>query len=116
MELVLDSIGGKNLIDSIAVLAYRGRLVNVGVSARAGSLIEARSLGVRNNALYGVFLGVAILSEYDRVHAMIGEMLQGVASGELRAVIDRSFALADAAAAHEYAESRKALGRVVMTP
>ena len=37
VEVVLDSIGGQNLIDSIGVLAYRGRLVSVGVAARAGS-------------------------------------------------------------------------------
>jgi NADPH2:quinone reductase len=116
VALVIDSIGGQNLIDSVAVLAYRGRLVNVGVSARAGSAIEARSLGPRNNALYGVFLGGSLLSEYARVHAMIGDMLERVASGELHVKIDRSFGLADAAAAHEYAESRKAFGRIVMTP
>jgi NADPH2:quinone reductase len=116
VALVIDSIGGQNLIDSVAVLAYRGRLVNVGVSARAGSAIEARSLGPRNNALYGVFLGGSLLSEYARVHAMIGDMLERVASGELHVEIDRSFGLADAAAAHEYAESRNAFGRIVMTP
>ena len=47
---------------------------------------------------------------------MIGDMLERVAAGELRVVIDRSFPLADAAAAHEYAESRKAFGRVVLIP
>jgi NADPH2:quinone reductase len=47
---------------------------------------------------------------------MIGEMLERVASGELQVIIDRTFPLADAAAAHEYAESRKAFGRVVITP
>jgi NADPH:quinone reductase len=46
---------------------------------------------------------------------MIGDMLQRVASGELQVEIDRSFRPADAAAAHEYAESRKAFGRVVIT-
>jgi NADPH:quinone reductase-like Zn-dependent oxidoreductase len=30
--------------------------------------------------------------------------------------IDRSFPLSDAAAAHEYAESLKAFGRVLITP
>src|SRR6202167_903582 len=74
VEVVLDSIGGENLIDSIGVLAYRGRLVSVGVGARAGSTIEARSLWARNNSLHGVFLGGAILSEYARVHPMIGEI------------------------------------------
>jgi NADPH2:quinone reductase len=43
-------------------------------------------------------------------------MLERVAAGELRVVIDRSFPLAEAAAAHEYAESRKAFGRVVLIP
>jgi NADPH2:quinone reductase len=116
VEVVLDSIGGQNLIDSIGVLAYRGRLVSVGVAARAGSQIEARSLWTRNNSLHGVFLGGALLSEYTRVHPMIGEMLEGVASGELQVEIDRSFPLMDATAAHEYAESRKAFGRVTITP
>ena len=115
-DIVIDSIGGQNLIDSIGVLAYRGTLVSVGVAARAGSAIEARSLWTKNNALFGVFLGGAIVSEYTRVHPMIGDMLERVASGELQVVIDRSFPLADAAAAHEYAESRQAFGRVVITP
>ena len=75
VDVVIDSIGGQNLIDSIGVLAYRGTLVSVGVAARAGSAIEARSLWTRNNTLRGVFLGGAILAEYARVHPMIGDML-----------------------------------------
>ena len=116
VEVVVDSIGGQNLIDSVEALAYRGTLVSVGVSARAGSSIEARSLWARNNALRGVFLGGALLSEYARVHQMIEGMLERVAGGELVVEIDRTFTLADAAAAHEYAESRRAFGRVVLTP
>src|SRR4051794_34080852 len=115
-DIVLDSIGGQNLVDSVEVLAYRGTLVSVGVAARAGSAIEARSLWTRNNTLRGVFLGGAILPEYARIHPMIGDMLERVAGGELHVEIDRSFALEDAAAAHEYIESRKAFGRVVLTP
>ncbi len=116
VEVVLDSIGGQSLVDGVAVLAYRGTLVSVGVAARAGSAIEARSLWTRNNALRGVYLGGALLSEYTRVHPMIGEMLERVASGELKVEIDRSFPLSEAASAHEYAESRKAFGRVLITP
>jgi NADPH2:quinone reductase len=116
VDVVIDSIGGQNLVDSVGVLAYRGTLVSVGVAARAGSAIEARSLWTRNNALRGVYLGGAIVYEYARIHAMIGDMLERVASGELRVEIDRSFPLADAAAAHEHAESRQAFGRVVIIP
>ena len=116
VDVVFDSIGGQNLVDIVGVLAYRGTLVSVGVSARAGSTIEAQSLWARNNALRGVYLGGSIPFEYARIHSMIGDMLERVASGELRVEIDRSFPLEQAAAAHEYVESRKAFGRVVLTP
>ena len=116
VDIVIDSIGGQNLVDSVDVLAYRGTLVSVGVAGRAGSTIDARSLWPRNTTLRGVFLGGAILPEYARIHPMIADMLARVASGELHVEIDRSFPLADAAAAHEYLESRKAFGRVILTP
>ncbi len=116
VDVVLDSIGGQNLVDSVGVLAYRGTLVSVGVAARAGSAIEAQSLWTQNNALRGVYLGGALVSEFPRIHAMIGDMLRRVANGELRVEIDQSFPLEQAAEAHAYVESRKAFGRVVMTP
>ena len=115
-DVVLDSIGGQNLVDSIGALAYRGTLVSVGVAGRAGSSVEARDLWAQNNSLRGVFLGGAILAEYPRVHAMIAELLERVAGSEVRVEIDRTFPLAEAAAAHAYIESRQAFGRVVMTP
>ena len=39
-----------------------------------------------------------------------------VAAGELQVVVDRTFPLAEAAAAHAYIEDRKAFGRVVLVP
>jgi NADPH2:quinone reductase len=56
------------------------------------------------------------MTEYPRIHAMIAGLLERVASGELRVEIDRTFPLAEAAAAHAYIESRQAFGRVVLTP
>jgi NADPH2:quinone reductase len=115
-DLIIDSVGGQNLVDSIAALAYRGTLVSVGVSSRAGSSVEAQALWAQNNTLRGVFLGGAMLTELPRIHAMIADLLDRVARGELRVEVDRTFPLAEAAAAHAYIESRQAFGRVVMTP
>ena len=115
-DVILDSIGGQNLVDSIGALAYRGVLVSVGVAGRAGSGIEARDLWGQNNTLRGVFLGGALLAEYPRVHAMIGDLIEQVASGSVQVEIDRTFPLAEASAAHAYIESRQAFGRIVMTP
>jgi NADPH2:quinone reductase len=116
VDVVLDSVGGQNLVDSVDALAYRGTLVSVGVAGRAGSAVEAQSLWAKNNALRGVYLGGAILAEYPRVHAMISELMQRVATGELHVEIDRTFPLSEAAAAHAYLEGRNAFGRVVMVP
>ena len=115
-DVILDSVGGQNLVASIGALAYRGMLVSVGVAGRAGSNIEARDLWAQNNALRGVFLGGALMTEYPRVHAMIADLFGRVTDGGLRVEIDRTFPLAEAAAAHAYIESRQAFGRVVMTP
>jgi NADPH2:quinone reductase len=115
-QVVVDSIGGRNLVDSVEALAYRGTLVSVGVAGRAGSAIEAKSLWAKNNTLRGVFLGGAMLPEYARIHPMIGELIERVGRGELHVEIDRSFPLAEASEAHAFIESRKAFGRVVMTP
>jgi NADPH:quinone reductase len=116
IDVVLDSVGGKNLVDSIDALAYRGTLVSVGVAGRSGSEIEAKALWGKNNTLRGVYLGGALLAEYPRVHRMISDLIERVASGDLHIEIDSTFALAEAAAAHAYLESRKAFGRVVMVP
>ena len=116
VDVVLDSVGGKNLVDSIEALAYRGTLVSVGVSGRSGSQIEAKSLWGKNNTLRGVYLGGALLAEYPRVHGMIADLIERVARGDLHIEIDSTFALAEAAAAHAYLEARKAFGRVVMVP
>ena len=115
-DVVLDSIGGQNLVDSVEALAYRGTLVSVGVAGRSGSAVEAQSLWTKNNTLRGVYLGGALAAEFPRVHALIGDLIGRVASGDLHVEIDRSFPLAEAAAAHEYLEGRNAFGRVVMAP
>jgi NADPH2:quinone reductase len=47
---------------------------------------------------------------------MISDLFEQVAGGRVRVEIDRTFPLAEAAAAHAYIESRQAFGRVVMTP
>lgn len=52
----------------------------------------------------------------DRAHPNIQKLIDAVARGELRVVIDRTFPLRDAAAAHAYIESRAAFGRVMLTP
>jgi NADPH2:quinone reductase len=61
-----------------------------------------------------VFLGAEITTP--RAQAMVGALVNDVAAGRLRVEVDRTFPLAEAAAAHAYVESRRAVGRVVLIP
>ena len=115
VDVVIDSVGGTTLADSVKVLGWRGRLVSVGIAARGGSAVDAYTLWARNNTLHGVLLATALRAEYGRTYAMIEACLARVASGELKVQIARVFPLAEAAAAHAYIEGRHAFGRVVMT-
>ncbi len=115
VDVVVDSVGGKTLVDSVKVLGWRGRLVSVGVAGRGGSALNAFSLWARNNTLHGVLFATCLQAEYPRAYALVADCLARVASGELKVEIAKVFPLAEAAQAHAFIEGRHAFGRVVMT-
>jgi NADPH2:quinone reductase len=116
VDVVVDSVGGVTLQGSIAALAYRGRCVTVGDASRVRvETIDVSSMRPSNQTLSGYFMGAELLLS-PRVHALIAGHLDAIARGELRVVIDRSYPLSDAAAAHAYIESRQSFGRVLLVP
>jgi len=114
VNLVVDPIGGSTLQQSLLALAYRGRVSMVGRAGREAVKHDVSTLMGGNQSLTGVFLGAEITT--DRVHDMIQRHVDEVAKGSLHAVIDSTFPLRDAAAAHAHIESRQAFGRVLLIP
>ena len=115
-DLVVDSIGGRTLQKSMECAAYRGRIISVGGAGREDFTPDVSILRPNNKTLTGVFLGAELFFNTARVHPMIQRQLQAVAEGTLQIEIDRSYPLAEAAAAHAYIESRAAVGRVILVP
>jgi NADPH2:quinone reductase len=113
-DLVIDPVGGATLESSIAALAYRGRVSLVGAAGRSPSHVDAGALINGSRSLVGVLLAAEIAT--DRVHDMIERLIADAAAQRLKVVIDRTFPLADAAAAHAHIESRQAVGRVLLIP
>jgi NADPH:quinone reductase-like Zn-dependent oxidoreductase len=111
-DLVIDPVGS-TLQSSLSSLAVEGRLVFVG-NAGGGLDVDLWSPLQNNQTLHGVFMGS--LFERRAVHRTVDELLEAVAERRLDVVIDKAFPLRDASKAHEYAETAKPLGRVVMTP
>ena len=115
-DLIVDSVGGRTLEGSIAAAAYRGRISYVGSAGRDAYVPNPDQLRPGNKTITGIFLGAELVLNHQRVHAMIQHHLEDAARGALQIVIDRTFPLAEAAAAHRFIESRQAFGRVVLIP
>ena len=112
-NLVIDPVG-TTLSASLCALAPEGRLVFVG-NAGGGSLaVDLWQPMQANQTLLGVFMGP--LFERPAVRSTVDDMFQAIAAGRIRTVIERTFPLAEAAAAHDFAETAKSLGRIVMKP
>jgi NADPH2:quinone reductase len=86
----------------------------VGQAGREPMKVDVGSMMGGNRSLSGVFLGAEIAT--DRVHDTIQRLIEDVHAGTLKVLIDKTFPLKDAAAAHRYIESRQAVGRVLLIP
>jgi NADPH2:quinone reductase len=116
VALVVDSVG-TTLEGSIAATGYKGRIVVVGNAGRAENRgVDPAKLSEMNRSLTGVFFGGALMFEPQRGRPLVEGLIGDVAGGSLKVVIDRTFPLAEAAAAHSYIEGRQAFGRVMLVP
>jgi len=113
-DVIVDPVGGSTLQSSILSLAYRGRVSMVGAAGREPMKVDVSTMMGGNRTLSGVFLGAEIGT--DRVYGQIQSLIEDVAKGELKVVLDRQFKLSEAAAAHKFIESRQAVGRVLLIP
>jgi len=115
VDLVLDSVG-TTLNGSVRSLGYRGRLTMIGNAGRDRLRFDPAPLMAWCQSAIGVALATELSIGSPRAHQNIERLFDLVAAGELRVVIDSTFPLAEAAAAHQHLEDRKAFGRVVLIP
>lgn len=111
VDVVLESVGGDVLSRSVEALAPFGRLVCVGNSSRQPAPADLTQLLAKRIRLFGFYLGAE-----QGTGPALAELLALVAAGKIEAVIDRTFPLAQAAAAHRYVADRSNLGKVLLIP
>jgi NADPH2:quinone reductase len=96
-----------------ALPAYRGAR-SPSATRAAATCASTRLRSPRESSLTGVFRAEALFQPARFAHAR--RVLADLAKGGLQVVIDRTYPLAEAAAAHATIESRAAFGRVVLIP
>ncbi len=115
-DLVVDPIGGRTLEGSVASLAYRGRISWLGNAGRDPQPPNIWPLMEKNGSVTTIFFAMEQSRQPQRTYDVVAGLIDRIGRGELRAVVDRTFPLADAAEAHRYMETGKAFGRVVLVP
>lgn len=115
VDLVLDSVGGDVMRQSLDLLAPYGRLVVYG--AASGEFVDVPISGLF--ALRSV-VGFSILalrsSDPEGARRQLDEITDHVVSDRLRTAVHARLPLADAALAHQLLDDRANLGRVLLIP
>src|SRR6266403_4021183 len=105
VDVVFEHVGTATWDDCLASLAPAGRLVTCGATTGYDAKIDLRFLFSRQLSLLGSYMGVK-----SELHTI----MKLVAASRLKPVVDRTFPLAEAAAAHAYLESAQQFGKVVL--
>lgn len=113
-SLVLDAVGGATLDISIKSAQPFGRVLLVGNASQVPMRPDLWPAMTANISLLGVSLRASFSSPATK--AVIEGILKQVRDGELDVILDRSFPLSEAAAAHQYIEDNSVLGRVILLP
>ena len=116
VDLVLESVGDDVFERSLDAMAHFGRMVTYGVASGVPAEVSNRRLLFENKTVKGFHLGQAATHDPSSVMQAVPDLTEGLASGDLEVVVGESFALADAADAHQYIEDRRSSGKVVLKP
>ena len=115
-DVVVDPVGGELFARSFARLKPLGAVVAIGSAAGAWTEIEPARLVGRNVGLYGFYLGRLLRLEPELVGTAVGELLGLWQTGALRPLVGAELPLDQVERAHELVESRRSVGKVVLTP
>lgn len=116
VDVVIETVG-TTVRGSVECTGYRGRVIQVGNAGREqDTRLDTGALSAKNRSFTSMSFANSLMLESQRTRPLVEDLLRDVASGSLRVVIDRTFSLAEAAAAHAYIESRQAFGRVLLMP
>ncbi len=116
VEIVIDMVGGDYVARNLQCLAEDGRHVSIAVQGGASATIPVWDVMRRRLTLTGSTLRPrsvefkSLLADELRRHVW-----PLVAEGKLKPIIDRSFPLAEAPAAHRRMEAGEHVGKIVLT-
>ena len=116
-EVIFDVVGAKYLEPNLKALAVDGTLIIIGLQGGRKAEIDLGSFMVKRQHLLATTLRARPAEQKAAIMAQVHEQVwPQVASGQIRAVVDREFPLEEAAQAHEHFDSGTHIGKILLTP
>ncbi len=113
--VVVDFVGAAYLEANLRALATGGRLILVGMLGGISAELNLATMLAKRLRVIGTTLRARPLEDKARaVRVFERRVLPFVARGTIEPVVDKVFALADAAEAHRYMESNANFGKIVL--
>jgi NADPH2:quinone reductase len=116
VDMIVDNIGADVLAPCIEALAVGGRYVTIGrMSGVLKGELDVDRLAEHRLHLYGV--SNRLRNPAQRAESMrrfVADLMPALSEGKIRPIIDRSFPLADLAAAQAHVEADRHVGKVVI--
>ena len=105
VDVVIEHVGEATWSRSVRSLARGGRLVTCGATTGASAALNLQALFAKQLTIHGSYMGTK------------GELMRAARfffTGQLKPVVDRTFPLADAAAAQRRMEASDQFGKIVL--
>ncbi|MGG1151658.1 quinone oxidoreductase family protein [Bacillus wiedmannii] len=115
VDVILDSISGTVSERSLKCLAYYGRLVHFGNASGEIGNFQTKDLHASCRSILGFSFGTTRKKRPELLQKTANEVFRYLRDGRLKMKAAKSFPLQDAGEAHEWVESRKSTGKVILT-
>ncbi len=115
-DVVLDMIGGEYIDRNYDAAAVEGRVVQIAFQASPRASVDFRRLMFKRLVHTGSTLRARAIADKAAIaQAIETRVLPLIAAGAIKPVIDSTFKLKDAAAAHARMEGSQHIGKIVLT-
>jgi putative PIG3 family NAD(P)H quinone oxidoreductase len=115
-DVILDVMGAKYLQRNLEALAVSGRLAIIGLQGGTKAEIDLNLVMRKRLAVIGTTLRSRPAEEKAAIMQAVRKYVWPlVEAGKIRPLVDRTFPLADAGAAHEYFDSGRHTGKILLT-